>query len=44
MMVLQGYPVCEDVPDFTTEELIEIKRFELEYIEARNQARKRARK
>ncbi len=40
MLVLQGYPVCEDVPDLTTEELMEHQRFGIEYIEARRQASK----
>ncbi len=40
MLFLQGYPVCEEVPDFTTEDLMELQGFEIEYIDPRRQASK----
>ena len=42
MLVLQGFPLCEDVPRLTPEELMEQERIEAEY-HAIRQARKRAR-
>ena len=39
MLVLQGWPLCEDVPPFSPEELMWQERIEAEY-RARRQAKK----
>jgi hypothetical protein len=40
MMVMQGFPVCEDTPDLTSEHLMDEQRFEAEFWEAKKQASK----